>query len=184
MVVRFCSCHYCRCRIFTRKLGADYCRQEDARVLHGPCHKPPPLLLASFPRSGSSMLRHYLESVTGNSTGSDFWILCYGSLASRRGLRCGIVALKTHRPLMVAMPSNGLLTEKPFGLNDGASFDKAVVLLRNPLHAIYSYFHFTMASRVQHIDRRRALHNYSLTDEELARFAGAAPGAAWWTGPG
>ena len=63
-------------------------------------------------------------------------------------------------------------------------FDKAIVLLRNPLHAIYSYFHFTMASRVQHIDRRRALHNYSLTDEELARFAGAAPGATWWTGPG
>ena len=123
------------------------------------------------------MLRHYLESVTESRF--RLLILYCSSLAKERASG-GISAQNTPTPDVIA--SNGAL--QSLGLNDGASFDKAVVLLRNPLHAIYSYFHFTMASRVQHIDRRRALHNYSLTDEELARFAGAAPGAAWWTGPG
>jgi hypothetical protein len=79
---------------------------------------PRRVALASFPRSGSTWVRHLLEGATGEQTGS----LYREDKVLPRGGR-GIV-VKTH------------------GL-DSCRFTHAVHLVRNPLDAIESYFRWT-----------------------------------------
>ena len=82
--------------------------------------------LASYPRSGSTWLRHMLEQVTGRPSGS---IYNEGFLpAGREG-----IVVKTHRPM-----------------SDG--FSRAVHLVRDPFDAISSHFHFMREHRGQEVD--------------------------------
>lgn len=101
-----------------------------------------PVLLASFPRSGSTWMRLMLEAATGLCTGSLF----EDELLRGLGLACegatdDVVVVKTHAPIK---------PKGPRGRVDG--YAGAVVLVRDPLDAIVSLFHYS--ARFRHNETR------------------------------
>jgi len=91
----------------------------------------------SFPRSGNSMLRKYLEGITGIDTGSDHWIEISTTL-QLMGLKgeghCAtdnVWVTKSHSPWVP-------LGATPFKGN------KMIFLMRNPIDNIPSLGHLTM----------------------------------------
>ena len=105
--------------------------------------------MASYPRSGNTLLRAYLEKIMGLATGSDGDItrklikqlmdkgFVGEGLAGKR-----VQIVKTHFP-------------ERFGPNQFHT-DRAILLVRNPLDAISSLFNMLITSS----------HNYSISDED------------------
>ena len=86
-----------------------------------------PTWLSSYPGSGSKMTWRLIESVTGLSTGDD--------LDSNGQVANGVaVAVKTH------YPSHS--TEDVFRQSKLEGISRAILVLRNPMHALPAYFRF------------------------------------------
>ncbi|KAL7545845.1 hypothetical protein ACHAWF_009209 [Thalassiosira exigua] len=98
------------------------CRVTRARLADAPIA---PTWQASFPGSGSRMTWTLVEALTGVKTNDDFD-------SHERGYE-RVVAVKTHHPVNDARRKFGELDE---------SFGRAIVILRNPVHAIPSNFNF------------------------------------------
>jgi hypothetical protein len=82
-----------------------------------------PTWQASFPGSGSRMTWSLIQALSGLQTGDDFNTHNFGF--------ANVVTVKTHYPVKTA--------RNAFDDID-INFHKAIVLLRNPIHAIPSYF--------------------------------------------
>lgn len=83
--------------------------------------------LSSYPGSGSKMVWRLIESVTGLSTGDD--------LDSNGQVANGVaVAVKTHYPSHA--------TEDVFQQSKAQGVSRAILVLRNPMHAFPAYFRF------------------------------------------
>ncbi|ESP04708.1 hypothetical protein LOTGIDRAFT_94282, partial [Lottia gigantea] len=86
----------------------------------------PKTALASFPGSGNTWLRHLIQQVTGIATGSiynDSFIRNHGFMGE--GYRDDtVIVIKTHK----------------LGLKERKKYQKAVVLIRDPLDAIKAEF--------------------------------------------
>lgn len=112
---------------------ADLSRRLSVALPNGGCkitsgqklaaHKIPPTYQASFPGSGARMTWHLVMALTGISINDDFNHM-------KRGYE-KVVAVKTHYPL-----SHGKL------LKEDPTFRGAMLLLRNPISAIPSFFNF------------------------------------------
>ena len=100
----------------------DNCELSQAVYSESPVR---PVLLASYPGSGTEMTRHLISQLTGLRTASIF----AGAEAQSR-----VAAVKTHYPV-----KNGGKAEFA-DLVGRYDFVRAVLLLRNPLHAIPSFF--------------------------------------------
>ena len=100
----------------------DNCELSQAVYSESPVR---PVLLASYPGSGTEMTRHLISQLTGLRTASIF----AGAEAQSR-----VAAVKTHYPV-----KNGGKAEFA-DLVGRYDFIRAVLLLRNPLHAIPSFF--------------------------------------------
>ena len=111
-----------------------------------------PVLLASYPGSGSEMTRHLISQLTGLRTASVF----AGPEAQSR-----VAAVKTHYPV-----KNGGKAELA-ELVGRYDFLRAVLLLRNPLHAIPSFF-----NRLYEMKRGLPTHTTRGTDEDWLEFKG------------
>eukprot|EP01052_Picozoa_sp_SAG31_P013207 SAG31_NODE_790_length_12082_cov_8.754319_4_plen_526_part_00 len=140
-----------------------------ARRIHGTTQAPPTFLqpghagecvaMASYPRSGNSMLRALLEGCTGVVTGSDsrpdrnmardlalYGLVGEGDTGNHDGGgRVWIV--KTHFP------------ERYGWRNFGCQ--RAILLVRNPVNAIRSYFNMLLTGT----------HTHSIAASEYSRFA-------------
>lgn len=81
--------------------------------------KMTPAYLASYPGSGSGMVRDLIEAVTGVKTGD------------KKGRSKGVVAIHTNFPVIHKDIHPGFLQNK--------DMKRAIFLIRNPLQAIYSY---------------------------------------------
>ena len=91
------------------------------------------LILASYPRSGNTLLRKYLENITGLVTGSDMAlflennkVLMEAGLQGEGIMDKRVWVIKTHFP-----EASGI---EKFGA------ERAILLVRNPLDCIVSYF--------------------------------------------
>jgi len=116
----------------------------------------PTIALASFPRSGNTMLRSYLEKVMGLCTGSDGDLdkglvrelmdkgFAGEGLADKR-----VQVVKTHFP-------------ERFGTHKFQA-DKAILLVRNPLDAITSLYNMIATSS----------HQYSISEDDFEKFKDA-----------
>lgn len=111
-------------------------------------------ILASYPRSGNTLLRTLLERVTGVVTGADTrpdrpmsksLALQYDLVGE--GVVHGVRVVKTHYPERQGYP-----------VHVG---QKAIVLIRNPYDAIDSYWNFNLTNT----------HTETVTDEIYTRFA-------------
>ena len=111
-------------------------------------------ILASYPRSGNTLLRTLLERVTGVVTGADTrpdrpmsksLALQYNLVGE--GVTQGVRVVKTHYPERQGYPVH--------------SGRKAIVLIRNPYDAIDSYWNFNLTNT----------HTETVTDEIYTRFA-------------
>lgn len=112
------------------------------------------MIISSYPRSGNTLLRGYLEKVTGLVTGSD---TDTSHLLNKALLTAGLKGeglvdkrvwvIKTHYP------------ERFGGTKFGA--ERAILLVRNPLDCITSLWNMlgTMT------------HDLSLTDDSYERFS-------------
>ncbi|EGB11641.1 hypothetical protein AURANDRAFT_61697 [Aureococcus anophagefferens] len=135
------------------------------RRFHGACAPAPParraapLLVASFPRSGSSMLRRAAERATGLWTGSTHYDAALVARGHAGEGLCGpaVFLVKTHHPAIVDVPPRDCAA-----LLAGAA--KPVLLLRRPWDALASYFRFVASG---HHDHRTAGENATA----LAAFA-------------
>lgn len=96
-----------------------------------------PTWQASFPGSGSRMTWSLIQALTGLQTGDDFNSHNFGFV--------NVVTVKTHYPVKTARNS--------FDVID-FDFHRAIVLLRNPMHAIPSYFNLLY-------ERKHHLPNHS-----------------------
>ena len=112
------------------------------------------VVLASYPRSGNSLLRSLLESVSGVITGSDTAPNRTLSMALQRcGVRGeGVVdercwVVKSHYP-----ERRGC---------EAFAAARGVLLVRNPWDVIDSYFNMTLTNS----------HNTTMRDDQYARFA-------------
>ena len=112
------------------------------------------IVLASYPRSGNTMLRGYLERVMGLVTGSDMDITkkLVGALHDLGLVGEGLVdkrvwVVKTHYP-------------ERWGK---ARFraQRAIMLVRNPLDCITSLFNMVLSGT----------HDSSIADEDFQKFA-------------
>lgn len=113
----------------------------------------PLIALASYPRSGNTMLRAYLEKIMGLATGSDGDI---DKKLVKQLMENGFVAegladhqvqiVKTHFP-------------ERYGTHKFKA-DKAILLVRNPLDCITSLYHMMATSS----------HTYSISDEDFEKF--------------
>ena len=104
--------------------------------MEGELH-PDTLVMASFPRSGNTMLRAYIEKITGIVTGSDVDIeLGLNAALMEEGLEGeGLIdskvwVVKTHYP-----ERHGVCMYHP---------KRCVMVLRDPIDCIPSLFHLTM----------------------------------------
>lgn len=118
-------------------------------------------LLASYPRSGNTLLRTLLERVTGVVTGADTrpdrpmsksLALDYNLVGE--GVTQGVRVVKTHYP-----------ERQGYAVHVG---HKAVLLVRNPYDAIDSYWNFALTNT----------HTETVTDEVYSRFAEKHAGLA------
>jgi len=112
----------------------------------------PMVALASYPRSGNSLLRSLVERITGVFTGSDSdprrplcKLLIESGLYGEGMVDSKVFAVKTHFPER--------LGRLPF------KADRAVVIVRNPFDAIVSYFNMVLTET--HVD--------SIEDEEYIK---------------
>jgi len=105
--------------------------------------------LASFPRSGNSMTRGLLEEFSGIRSGSDFvdmsLAMAYNVMGEGR-VDDSVWFIKTHWPNKPGPPIH---------------ISRAVVIVRNPLDVLVSWFNM-MATNV---------HNYTLPDETFQTFS-------------
>ena len=102
----------------------------DSRFLNAKAQEQMAVLSASFPRSGSSMIRKYMENITGTPTGNEGLTrsLFFNGFKGE-GIYDGRVFLKkNHFP---HFPFNSAHTE----------MDYIVVGVRYPLDVLPSYFH-------------------------------------------
>lgn len=112
------------------------------------------VVLASYPRSGNSLLRASIERLSGVITGSD---TVPTRTLSRALQDCGVLGegivdervhvVKTHFP-----ERRG---SEPFGAQ------RAILLVRNPFDVIDSYFNMTLTNT----------HNVTMHDSQYARFS-------------
>ena len=102
-------------------------------LLFSPCPHPV-TVLASYPRSGNSLLRNLFERTTLRVTGSDMrGNLLQHDLVGEAAVSTGMVQfVKTHFPERRGSPC--------------FPARRAVLLVRNPYDAIESYFHLMMTS--------------------------------------
>lgn len=119
-------------------------------LLFSPCPRAV-AVLASYPRSGNSLLRTLYEKVTLRVTGSDMaGGLTKHDLVGEMATQTNSVQfVKTHYPERRGSP--------PFKV------DRAVLLVRNPYDAMDSYFNLMMTNT----------HTTSLTDEQRKKSAKA-----------
>jgi hypothetical protein len=119
-------------------------------LLFSPCPRAV-AVLASYPRSGNSLMRNLYERITLRVTGSDMrGGLTKHDLVGEAATQTNCVQfVKTHFPERRGTP--------PFGVN------RAVLLVRNPYDAMESYFQLMTTNR----------HDSSLTDEERTKSAEA-----------
>ena len=112
-------------------------------LLFSPCPRAV-AVLASYPRSGNSLLRNLYERTTLRVTGSDMWGgLTKHDLVGEAATQTNCVQfVKTHFPERRGNP--------PFPVN------RAVLLVRNPYDAMESYFNLMMTGT----------HTTSLTEEQ------------------
>ena len=110
--------------------------------------------LASYPRSGNSLLRRLLESMTGIYTGSDTKpgrgmaeLLKNDGLVGEAETSQKVWAVKCHFPERQGW--------KQFPVN------RAILLVRHPINAIKSYFHMQLT----------ACHHLSIAPSEFSRFS-------------
>lgn len=94
------------------------CKILPARV---PNHKIQSTFTASYPGSGAKMTWKLIEGITGLVTGDDFQLNGHEN----------IVSIKTHYPSSEGRPLPG-----------ADSIPRAILLIRNPLYSIPSYFNF------------------------------------------
>jgi hypothetical protein len=111
------------------------------------------IVLASYPRSGNSLLRRLLESITGIVTGSDTKpgrgmaeLLRKDGLVGEGETSQRVWTVKCHFPERLGW--------KYFKANRG------ILLVRHPINAIKSYFHMQLT----------ASHHLSLAPSEFTRF--------------
>ena len=92
-----------------------------------------PICIASFPRSGNTMLRTIYEAVTNTYTGDDMIIEGDGILQGlgKRGIISNIFLMKTHYPYQIY--------EKNLFKSQGA-----LVIIRNPFDLIDSFFELNL----------------------------------------
>ena len=94
-----------------------------------------PLLVASFPRSGSTMLRRWLEVATQKKTGSTHFDPALLAAGFRGEGHCrGVVTVKTHHPAIKDF--------SPQDCRDLLQNRNAALLLRDPFDSIRSYFEY------------------------------------------
>ena len=111
------------------------------------------VILTSYPRSGNTLLRKYLEDITGVITGSDCDL--------RRKLNSDLVEM--------GMRGEGKTDYKVWAIKShyperfGATLFKAnkcILLVRNPLDSIISLYNMIATGS----------HNYSMTDEDFEKY--------------
>lgn len=124
------------------------------RWLHSDEKKGQHIALASYPRSGNSLLRHLLENLTGVYTGCDTdpkrtlsQQLQQFGMHGEGVVDDSVWFVKTHFP-----ERHGW---KPFKAH------KAILVVRNPWDAIDSYFNMTLTNS----------HRTSIADNQYERFA-------------
>lgn len=113
--------------------------------------------MASYPRSGNTMLRAYMEKIMGIATGSDADIskklnedLLSGGLGGEGLVNKQVHVVKTHFP-------------ERYGSSKYYA-ERAILLVRNPIDCITSLFHMMLAGS----------HNKSISDEDFAN------NQVWW----
>lgn len=110
----------------------------DLRFLDGADSTGDRVLFASFPRTGNTMTRSYVEAVTGVYTGADMNLLYSSPMQSmgmigeaHTGEKGSVWVTKTHFPGFGSIYKS---TEH--------TFDKAFVITRNPIDVFASFFIF------------------------------------------
>lgn len=114
-------------RRLSHALGNGGCRVTYAKLAKVPIA---PTWQASFPGSGSRMTWNLVEALTGIRTNDDYD-------SHDRGYE-KVVAVKTHYPVKYAR--RGLRGSKRGFHNLDPLFGRAMVVLRNPMNAVPSYF--------------------------------------------
>ena len=123
------------------------CNLEDSKFIEDSSYRHF-VALASYPRSGNSFLRGLLERSTGFVTcarGSDYKLMALGfqghridPFSNKGGSRC--LVHKTHTPM------NSQIWEKEnakqIHQSYPASFDRVIMLVRNPFDVAMSSFHY------------------------------------------
>ena len=106
--------------------------------------------MTSYPRSGNTLLRAYLEKIMGLASGSD-----------------SNIAMKLNKDLMkMGLPGESLVDKRVMVVkthypdcwgNKMFYADRAILLLRNPVDCITSHYHMVMTGT----------HNLSISDEDI-----------------
>ena len=124
-------------------------------LLFSPIQRPV-AILASYPRSGNSLLRNLYEKLTLRVTGSDMrgGLTKHDMVGEAATHTNSVQFVKTHFPERLGTP--------PFKV------DRAVLLVRNPYDAMESYFNLMTTNT----------HTTSLTEEQRAKAATAFAGMA------
>lgn len=112
--------------------------------------------MVSFPRSGNTLLRAYLEKIMGLTSGSDCDItkklnkdLMMMGLAGEGLVDKRVMVVKTHYP-------------ERYGKTKFYA-ERAILLVRNPLDAIVSLFNMVCTGS----------HNKSIHDDDFTKFSSA-----------
>jgi hypothetical protein len=131
-----------------RALGRDAIQCKKIQPAHRPSgNGTRPVFAASYPGSGSKMLWNIIEGLTELWTGDEWF-------QNGRNLPNEVVSVKTHYP-----QSNG--REIPWK----DMVDRAILLLRSPLHAIPSYHNY-----VYEYDNKLAPHSTRAPTEEWIKW--------------
>lgn len=133
----------------------------DARFLEPAEAAGETVVLASYPRSGNSLLRKLLEETTGVITGSD---TAPNRTLSRALAECGVRGEGV-------VDSRCWIVKSHYPERRGharVAADRAVLLVRNPWDAIDSYFNMALTNS----------HNTSVSDADYERFSDLFRGLA------
>lgn len=122
------------------KEGDTECELSPARYSNAPIR---PVLLASYPGSGSQMTRILISQLTHIQTKS-MW--------DPSDQRDRAVAIKTHYPF-----SGG---DEYLALTEDIQFDRAILILRSPLQAIPSFFNQLYERRHNLVCRRFGIPSF------------------------
>jgi len=111
--------------------------------------------LASYPRSGNSLLRSLIERMSGVVTGSD--------TAPSRTLSMALQAFGVRGEGVIDERVQVVKTHFPERLGFGAfEASRAILLVRNPWDAVDSYFNMTLTNS----------HNATMHESQYVRFSG------------